>query len=85
MSRFLIFSIVGSIILTALLNLLPLLFPHQTANLNRKIQHHAERSIQRHEDENQPNVRIFFPWKAMIIISVVLTVAVNLISFLSQR
>ena len=84
MSNFLITSIVGSIVLTLLLNLLPLLFPNQAAGLQRKVEEHARRSIEQHEDDNQPNVKIFFPWKAMIVISVILTVLVNVIGLLSR-
>ena len=77
-------SIVGSIVLTLLLNFLPLLFPNQAANLQRKLEDHTRRSIEQHEDQNQPNVKIFFPWKAMIVVSIVLTVLVNLIGFFSR-
>jgi hypothetical protein len=81
MNNFLITSIVGSILLTLLLNLLPLLFPNQAAGLQRKMEEHARRSIEQHEDQNQPRVKVFFPWKAMIVISVLLTVLVNLVGF----
>ena len=84
MSNFLITSIVGSIVLTLLLNLLPLLFRNQAAGLQRKVEEHARRSIEQHEDDNQPNVKIFFPWKAMIVISIILTVLVNVIGFFSR-
>jgi hypothetical protein len=81
MNNFLITSIVGSILLTLLLNLLPLLFPNQAAGLQRRMEEHARRSIEQHEDQNQPRVKVFFPWKAMIVISVLLTVLVNLVGF----
>jgi hypothetical protein len=81
MNNFLITSIVGSILLTLLLNLLPLLFPNQAAGLQRKMEEHARRSIEQHEDQNQPRVKVFFPWKAMIVISIILTVLVNLVGF----
>ena len=84
MINFLMTSIVGSIVLTLLLNFLPLLFPNQAANLQRKLEDHARRSIEQHEDQNQPNVKIFFPWKAMIVVSIILTVLVNVISYFSQ-
>jgi len=84
MNNFIITSIVGSIVLTLLLNFLPLLFPNQAANLQRKMEEHARRSIEQHEDQNQPNVKIFFPWKAMIVVSILLTVLVNVISFFSR-
>ena len=81
MNNFLITSIVGSIVLTLLLNLL---LPNQATSLQRKIEEHARRSIEQHEDQNQPNVKIFFPWKAMIVVSIILTVLVNVISFFSR-
>jgi hypothetical protein len=81
MNNFLITSIVGSILLTLLLNLLPLLFPNQAAGLQRRMEEHARRSVQQHEDQNQPRVKVFFPWKAMIVISIILTVLVNLVGF----
>jgi len=84
MSNFLITSIVGSIVLTLLLNLLPLLFPNQAAGLQRRVEENARRSIEQHEDDNQPNVKIFFPWKAMIAISIILTILVNVIGFFSR-
>ncbi len=70
--------------MTLLLNLLPLLFPNQAAGLQRKVQEHARRSIEQHEDENQPIVKVFFPWKAMIVISIILTVLVNVISYFAR-
>ena len=81
MNNFLITSIVGSIVLTLLLNLL---LPNQATSLQRKIEEHARRSIEQHEDQSQPNVKIFFPWKAMIVVSIILTVLVNVISFFSR-
>ena len=85
MGGFLVTSIVGSIILTLLLNFLPLLFPNQAAGLQRKMEEHARRSIEQHEDSNRPNVKVFFPWKAMIVVSIILTVLVNVIGFFSSR
>ena len=82
--NFVIASIVGSIILTVLLNVVPLLFPNTSANLQRKIEENARRMIEQHEDGEQPRVKVFFPWKAMLIASVVLTILVNLIGFFSR-
>lgn len=82
--NFLIVSIVGSILLTVLLNTLPLLFPNAAASVQRKMEENARRMIEQHEDDNRPRVKVFFPWKAMLIASVVLTVLVNLISWFSS-
>ena len=84
MNNFLTYSIIGSIVLTIILNVLPLLFPNAAAKMQRKIEENARHSIEQHEDDNQPRVKIFFPWKAMLISSLVLTVLVNLIGYFSR-
>ena len=84
MNNFIVYSLVGSVILTVLLNLLPLLFPNAAAKLQKKIEENARRAIEQHEDDNQPRVKVFFPWKAMLIGSIVLTVLMNLISYFSK-
>jgi len=83
MSNFIVYSIIGSIVLTLLLNLVPLLFPNAAAKMQRKIEENARRAIEQHEDANRPRVKVFFPWKAMLIGSLVLTVLVNLIGLLA--
>ncbi len=84
MNNFLTYSIIGSIVLTIIMNVLPLLFPNAAAKMQRKIEKNARRAIEQHEDDNQPSVKVFFPWKAMLIGSVVLTVLVNLIGYFSR-
>ena len=84
MSNFLLISIVGSLVLTIILNLLPLLFPDATAKIRRKIQESAKRAVDQRQHEDQPSVQVFFPWKLMILVSVVLTVLINLFVNLSQ-
>jgi hypothetical protein len=79
MGSFLLYSIVGSIVLTVLLNTLPLVFPNFAANTMRKLEESARRTIEQHEDDDQPRVKVFFPWKGMLIGSVILTILVNLI------
>ena len=84
MSNFIIYSIVASVVLTAVLNILPLLFPNAAAKVQKKIEENARKSIEQHEDGTRPRVTVFFPWKAMLIGSIVLTVLVNLISLLAR-
>ena len=84
MSNFIIYSIVASVVLTAVLNILPLLFPNAAAKVQKKIEENARESIEQHEDGTRPRVTVFFPWKAMLIGSIVLTVLVNLISLLAR-
>jgi hypothetical protein len=84
MKDFILYSIIASVVLTVAINALPLLFPNAAAKLQRKLEENAKRTIEQHEDENQPRVKIFFPWKAMLICSIILTILVNLISLLSR-
>jgi hypothetical protein len=64
----LIGSIVLSVVLTVVLNLGVRAFPHAT-----------ERAVRRAEEwpDDGRRVRVFFPWKAMLIASIVLTIVVN--------
>jgi len=84
MSDFILYSIIGSVVLTVVLNILPLLFPNAADKMQRKIEENARRTIEQHQNDGLPKVKVFFPWKAMLIASVVLTVIVNLISFISR-
>jgi len=79
MNDFLTISIVGSIILTVLLNLLPVLFPNAADKIQKNLEEHARNTIKQHDDNSQPSVKIFFPWKVMLIVSIVLTVLINIV------
>ena len=84
MSNFLLTSLIASVLLTLALNLLPALFPNAAAKAERKIVEAMQYSHQNRVDPNTPKVRVFFPWKAMLIISLVLTVGVNLVSLVAR-
>lgn len=84
MNSFLINSIVASVVLTILLNLLPLLFPNGAAKVQRKLEENARDMIEQHEDDNRPRVKLFFPWKAMLIGSIILTILVNLVGLFAN-
>jgi len=84
MKDFLLISIIGSILLTLALNLLPALFPNAAAKAERKIIEKMQDTQSDRLDPNTPKVRVFFPWKAMLIISLVLTIAVNFIGVLAR-
>jgi len=84
MNNFLTYSIIGSIVLTVIINVLPLIFPNAAAKMQRKIEDNARRAIEQHEDNNQPRVKVFFPWKAMLIGSIILTVLINLVGYFSR-
>jgi hypothetical protein len=84
MSNFIIYSILASVLLTAALNILPLLFPDAAAKVQKKIGENARQAIEQHEDDGRPRVKVFFPWKVMLIGSIVLTILVNLIGSLTH-
>jgi hypothetical protein len=72
------FSVIGSIVLTVAFNLLPRLFPTATRQAAQKVQDRLDEELTVKESRGS-KVKVFFPWKAMIVISVVLTVVVNLV------
>jgi len=84
MKSFLLTSLIASVILTLALNLLPALFPKAAEKAERKILDSVQKTHENRVDPNTPKVRVFFPWKAMLLISVVLTVAVNLIGVFAR-
>lgn len=85
MNDFIITSIIASVVLTILLNLLPLLFPKGAKKVQQKLEENARNMIEQDEDSNRPRVKVFFPWKAMLIGSIILTILVNLIGFFANR
>lgn len=84
MKDFLIISLIASLVLTLALNLLPVLFPRVAAKAERKLAEKLQESHQNRVNPNTPKVRVFFPWKAMLILSIVLTLFVNLIGVIAR-
>ena len=82
MSDFILYSLIASVILTLVVNLLLWIFPNAATWFYRKLEEFAKQATQEQQDESTPRIRVYFPWKAMIIISIVLTVLLNLISLL---
>jgi len=87
MQDFLLQSLIASLVLTVLINVVPRFFPKQTQNAERKIHQQIEDAFNDFDKEKQggekgkPRVKVFFPWKAMLVISIVLTVLLNLIGY----
>jgi hypothetical protein len=86
MQAFLIQSIVASVVLTLALNLLPRLFPKATDRAEQRVHDEIrrtmdERATNAEAPRGQLRVRVFFPWKAMLAISVFLTVLVNMAGY----
>ncbi len=85
MSSFIWSSIIGSIVLTILLNTIPRLFPRQTHRAEQKLHDYlVDAADARDPGTPQRKVQVWFPWKGMLIASVVLTVLLNLISWLAS-
>jgi hypothetical protein len=77
------FSIVASIVLTIVLNVAIRAFPGIGEWMHDRMARLAERTandVGREPDRRR--VHVYFPWKAMLITSVVLTVAINLVLIL---
>ena len=79
MSQFLITSIIASVVLTLALNLIPRLFPNASRRAADRMREALEDQVRETESGQRPRVRVFFPWKAMLLISVILTVFANFV------
>ena len=84
MKDFHLTSLIASVVLTLAINLLPALFPNAAAKAERKILEGVQKTHENRVDPNTPKIRVFFPWKTMLLISVVLTISVNLVRFISR-
>jgi hypothetical protein len=76
----LVLSLVLSIVLTVVLNLGARAFPNGSRRLGER---GAEWVASRPAYESR-RVRVFFPWKAMLIASIALTVLVNVVAALAR-
>lgn len=89
MQDFLIQSLIASLVLTVLINVVPRFFPKQTRTVEKKLHEKIEEAFKeddiRRESGNKPRVKVFFPWKAMLVISIVLTVLLNVIGLFVVR
>ena len=84
MPKWLVVSIVLSIVLTVVPNLVLWLFPgagRRAADGMARVAANADRRATGGEDSH---VRVIFPWKAMLIGSIVLTVVLNLLLVLAR-
>ncbi|MBY6212193.1 DUF2905 domain-containing protein [Microbulbifer agarilyticus] len=82
--EFILYSLVASVVLTLLVNLIPLAFPDAANRAQKKIEENARRAIEQHEDPERPRVKVFFPWKAMILVSILLTILVNVVAYFTR-
>jgi hypothetical protein len=73
------FSIAASVVLTVVLNLVLFLCPGLARRISNRLARLDEDSVQAPGSAAQQRVRVIFPWKAMLIGSLILTIAINLI------
>jgi len=82
MQDFLVQSLIASVVLTVVINVLPRLMPNASRKIERNIHEKIEQAFaeddERKASGNKPKIRVYFPWKIMLVISIVLTVLVNL-------
>jgi hypothetical protein len=91
MPQWLVVSIVLSIVLTVVVNFVLWLFPgagRRVADGFGRLAENADRWSTKgdgaHVAEGGSHVRVFVPWKAMLIGSIVLTVAINVLLALTR-
>ena len=76
MPSWLVFSILASIILTVGLNALLWVFPRAFQSRSQRYLAEMERHV---EAGARPRARVVFPWKTMLVVSLLGTVALNLL------
>jgi hypothetical protein len=74
-------SLVASVVLTVLLNVALRLFPSSGRSLSRWA---SERSASAPGSGDDRRVRVIAPWRAMLVASLVLTVLLNVVLWLSR-
>ena len=75
-------SIVLSILLTIVLNVGLRMFPDAGRRLARGLSEPPPSAGERRQSNHR--VRVWAPWKAMILVSVILTIALNLVLWLAR-
>lgn len=85
MSSFIWSSIIGSIVLTILLNAIPRLFPRQSQRAEQRLHDYLVDAADAKDPATpERKVQVWFPWKGMVIASIVLTVLLNVVSWLAS-
>jgi len=90
MGTLIVNSLIASVVLTALINVIPRLFPGSSAedrirDLFREPPESLSAAPSAPElgDDQQPRFRVWFPWKSMLVASILITIILNLIAFFS--
>jgi hypothetical protein len=78
MPTWLFYSIIASIVLTLVLNIVPRLFPGIGKKAEERFLDQMEDHVSGKPHSGKSGVRVFFPWKWMLAASVLLTLLLNL-------
>jgi hypothetical protein len=73
------FSIAASVVLTLVLNVALRVFPDARLRLHDSLRRTLERAHRSTDEPDVPRVHVVFPWKVMLVGSLVLTLLINLI------
>ena len=86
MNSFLTTSIIASVVLTLALNLIPRLFPNASRRVGERVMREIEQddAVRTDPGPERPRVRVYFPWKMMLIGSLLLTVLLNAGQFFAR-
>ena len=85
MPDWLLFSVVASVVLTVVLNIALRVFPGARRGLEELFGRMAnpvdtaDRTNAADRSANEPGVRVIVPWKFMLVASLILTVAINVL------
>ena len=79
MPSWLAFSIVASVALTLVLNVALRVFPGARLRLEAAMRRAAERADRSTDEPDARGVHVVFPWKVMLVGSLVLTLLLNLV------
>jgi hypothetical protein len=82
--EWLVGSLILSAVLTVVLNVVLHAFPRTSRRAARRLDDLMTPSAgdDRDDRDDEPSVRVVFPWRTMIVVSVILTVATNLVLWL---
>ena len=82
--RFLVVSLVASVVLTVLVNAVLWMFPGVGQRIGEMLRRAAERTMPPSDKAGRSAVRVVFPWKLMLIGSLLVTVLLNLLLLLTR-
>jgi hypothetical protein len=81
---YLVLSLVASIVLTVLVNVVLWIVPGVGERVGEALKRFAERMKPPTEESNRSAVRVVFPWRVMLVASLMVTVLLNLLVWVTR-